>query len=104
MRKSNKRAFGRAVILGAVSFQFSSRLFAQVDGLWTTGSGSWSNASKWSSNPLIPDGGGVATFSCTLPGVNVIPRIEVDTNISLSKLAFTKTPYLPWIQSSSGHS
>src|SRR5262245_18881198 len=50
--------------VGAAALRAACMSHAQVSGTWlNSGNGTWGNISNWSSNPLYPDGGGIATFS-----------------------------------------
>jgi fibronectin-binding autotransporter adhesin len=73
-----------AVIAG-VAGVVASRVAAlgQVSGTWINlVSGTWSNGSNWTSNPLFPDGGGIATIE---PGGIAI---RLDTPVTLGGISF----------------
>src|SRR5262245_33663557 len=58
MRRTIRLATAAASVVG-----FCCASHAQVSGSWLNPyGGSWLDGSNWSSNPLFPDGGGVATF------------------------------------------
>lgn len=64
---------------------------AQVSGTWVNPSGgNWSDGWNWSSNPLYPTAGGVATF----PSNDAVMSINLNTNAQLSELHFGSIPKL----------
>ena len=76
------RKLALAVAAGLLAGRAAS---AQVDGTWLGTSDStsrvWSNVALWSSNPLYPDAGGVATFGPDAGG-----SITLDRAVNLSQL------------------
>jgi hypothetical protein len=65
-----------ALLLFFLGFQ-SIRTYGQVVATWTDGSGNWSNAANWSSNPVVPNNGGGTTYSVTINTSNSVVSMDV---------------------------
>ncbi|WP_428940370.1 autotransporter-associated beta strand repeat-containing protein [Fontivita pretiosa] len=77
-------------VLGAAVLSTAPMLAqAQISGSWISPlSGNWSDGVNWSSNPLYPDSGGVATFAMPA-GLGQSPVVWLDLpNITLAGIVF----------------
>ena len=77
MRKSqfiNRRSVALAAGATVLAAQ---TLLAQVSGTWLGGSGSWSDPTRWTSNPSVPGDGGAAHFGPALNTATVLVNVPV---------------------------
>lgn len=84
-RSSPRRACSAirlAVVAGLATGLASHALAQQVTSTWQGGSGSWSDATRWSTNPLYPNNAGGQTFVAVLPQgtgtVTLANAVQVD--------------------------
>ena len=70
------RAPRLAAVLGA-ALAASPASALTINSTWNGTVGSWSDATRWSSNPLVPNNGGGDTFNVTMPGGTVTLDIPV---------------------------
>src|SRR5262249_19623 len=91
MHLSQKRRL--AALLGAALASMPATVRA-VSGSWLANvDGSWSDATKWSSSPSFPDGGGTATFGM-VPFQSAGHNITPDVSVSLNSIVFNSA--YPW--------
>jgi autotransporter-associated beta strand protein len=99
--KRHRRCRSCALPIAIATSLVTSSLRAQVNGTWIGDSGSWTNVTRWTSNPLFPTGGGVATFG---PGVfEPWSTVTVNTPVTLSRVSFGNTNLLPNLMGSGGN-
>src|SRR5687767_10073043 len=80
-----KNPFPRAAALLALwSLAPSLSMAADITSTWNGSTGNWSDATKWSSNPLFPNNG-ASTFDVIHNGGS----LTVDQNIAIQKLNYS---------------
>lgn len=74
----------------AIGAMFGTGASAQVAGTWIgPGAGTWTTATNWTSNPLVPGNVGTAAFISTSPTGSF--SISVPTPVTLQRLTFDGT-------------